>query len=115
MLSALEPLYRVWGGFGGDGLVVRSPEPLDIYPIGRTVNVIPVADLRDAMRYVNVSTATAGVYPASRKPELRDLLGRAGAQRLVTLGGLHSHSSLGRPHDGFYPLHRLVRWLVDED
>jgi hypothetical protein len=67
------------------------------------------------MKYVNVATATAGVFPAARKLQVRDLLGGAGAQRVVTLGGLGSHSSLGRPHDGFYPLHRLVRWLVDED
>jgi hypothetical protein len=34
-------------------------------------------------------------------------------QRLVPLGEVIQVAS-GFPHDGFYPLHRFVKWLVDD-
>lgn len=114
-LRLLDPLYRVFGDYDGSGLVVRSPEPVDFYPEAKTVNVVSVRRLEDAMQYVNMATQTVGVYPHSRKIELRDLLGGLGVQRVVTLGSAsRTGAGLGLPHDAMYPLHRLVRWVVDE-
>ncbi|MDT5051599.1 MAG: hypothetical protein QOG75_7527 [Mycobacterium sp.] len=113
VLRHLEPDYRVWGTFDGHGLVIRSDEPVEFIPIGKTVNVIPVASLEDAVRYVTVATQTVGVYPSDRKTVLRDALGGAGAQRIVPLGHGVDFAE-GLPHDGIYPLQRLVRWVVDE-
>ncbi|MFD6858685.1 acyl-CoA reductase [Rhodococcus sp. NPDC060090] len=110
----LEPDYRVWGKFDGSGLVVRSPEMVDFHPNFKTVNVIPIAQLRDAASYATVATQTVGVYPAHRKAEIRDHLATAGVQRLVKLGGA-LRGSMGGPHDGMYPLHRMVNWVVDDD
>jgi hypothetical protein len=112
-LRAMEPLYRVWGGYDGAGLVIRSEEPVDFYPDGKMVNVVPVDNLRDALRYVNVATQTVGVYPSERKALLRDALVAAGAQRVVKLGSAVSVET-GLPHDGFNPLQRFVRWVNDE-
>jgi hypothetical protein len=53
------------------------------------------------------------VYPAERKVELRDPLVNAGVQRIVTLGHAMGIGA-GLPHDGFFPLQRLVRWTADE-
>jgi Acyl-CoA reductase (LuxC) len=107
---------RVWGDFDGRGLVIRSSEPLDIYPIGRTVNVVATRELTDAARYVDVATQTVGIYPADRKPVLREVVFSAGAQRVVTLGGVSTQGMPhGRPHDGFYVLERMVRWVCDEE
>jgi Acyl-CoA reductase (LuxC) len=107
---------RVWGQPDGCGLVVRSREPLDMYPIGRTVNVVAVRDLADAARYINVGTQTVGIYPADRKATLREVVFSAGAQRVVTLGGVSTQGTpYGRPHDGYYLLARMVRWVCDED
>jgi hypothetical protein len=64
---------------------------------------------------VNVATQTVGVYPAQRKVGLRDALCAGGAQRVTTLGAGGARPSFGRPHDGFYPLNRMVRWVADED
>lgn len=114
MLRMLEPVYRVWGDDSGRGLVVRSEEPVDFHPIARTVNVVLVERMTDAARYVNVATQTVGVAPAARRAEVRDGLCASGAQRVVTLGKVAALSSWGRPHDGFYPLWRMVRWVVDE-
>jgi hypothetical protein len=114
VLGTLEPDYRVWGKFDGRGIVIRSQEPVEFYPDGKVVNVVPVKSLLDAVRFANVATQTVGVYPATRKKEVRDALASAGVQRVVTLG-----KAIGPPaglaHDGFYPLHRFVRWVNDED
>jgi len=114
VLRLLEPDYRVWGSYDGDGLVVRSMAPVDFHPTHRTVNVVPVDSLGSATRFVTVATQTVGIYPPARSIELRDSLARAGAQRLVPLG----RASLwrpGLPHDAMYPLRRLVRWIVDQE
>jgi hypothetical protein len=114
VLSSLEPDYRVWGKFDGKGIVIRSEAPVEFYPDRKVVNVVPVESLRDAVKFANVATQTVGIYPASRKQELRDALASAGVQRVVTLGKALGPGP-GLPHDGFYPLHRFVRWVNDED
>src|SRR5207237_7878675 len=86
-LAARDPDVRVWGGFGGEGLVIRSAEPVDFHPDGKIVNVLPVADLADAVRHANVATQTVGIWPPQRKRELRDALASRGVQRIVNLGG----------------------------
>ena len=113
MLRSLVPDYRVWGGYDGAGLVIRSPEPVDFHPDGKIVNVVPIAALADVVGFANVATQTVGVYPAARKPEVRDGLACAGVQRVVTLGGAGGLPQ-GMSHDGFYPLQRLMRWVNDE-
>ena len=114
-LRLMDPEYRVWGEPDGRGLVVRSEEPVQFDLISRTVNVVPVANAIEAAKYVNVATQTVGVYPAQRKVGLRDALCAGGAQRVTTLGAGGARPSFGRPHDGFYPLNRMVRWVADED
>jgi len=113
VLRGLEPLYRVWGDYSGGGLVIRSDEPVDIYPVSKTVNVVVVDDLRDAVHHANVATQTVGVYPPERAPELRDALASRGVQRITTLGNVASPVE-GLPHDGFFPISRVMRWVVDE-
>jgi hypothetical protein len=112
-LRGMEPYYRVWGGYEGRGVVIRSDDPVEFHPDGRVVNVVPVADLADAVRFVNVATQTVGVFPAARKAALRDALASMGAQRVVELGKALAIET-GIPHDGFLPLQRFVRWINDE-
>ena len=112
-LAMLEPLYRTWGSTGGEGVVIRSEEPVDFHPDGKMVNVVAVANLQEALRFANVATQTVGVYPPSRKAEVRDSLAAAGVQRIVNLGDAGC-VEMGLPHDGFKPLQRFVRWVNDE-
>jgi Acyl-CoA reductase (LuxC) len=112
-LRGLEPEYRVWGRYDGSGMVIRSDEPVEFYPTGRVVNVVPVKRLDDAVRQVSVATQTVGIYPDSRRPELRDALCAAGAQRITALGRAGELTS-GLPHDGFFPMARFVRWSRDD-
>lgn len=112
-LRNLEPFYRVFGDCDGKGLVILSEDPVDFHPAGKTVNVVTVVSLDDALRFTSVATQTVGIYPAERKEALREKLAAAGAQRIVTLGTALG-GGVGIPHDGFFPLHRLVRWVTDE-
>jgi hypothetical protein len=112
-LLDMEPYYRIWGEADGKGLVIRSDEPVDFHPDCKVVNVVPVRSLEDAIAHAGVATQTVGVYPAERKEALRDLLISAGVQRVVTLGSALGGGA-GIPHDGFYPLHRFMRWVTDE-
>lgn len=112
-LRSLAPFYRVWGETDGKGVVILSEDPVDFHPEAKTVNVVVVDRLEDALRYTSVATQTVGVYPAARKANLREKLAAAGAQRIVTLGSALG-GGVGIPHDGFFPLHRLVRWITDE-
>jgi hypothetical protein len=114
MLSNLEPIYRIFGRPDGRGMVIRSSEPVAFNPMGKLVNVVVVSALGDAMQHVTVATQSVGVYPASRIPDVRDALAQAGAQRIVALGNSNAGRFGGLPHDGSWPVHRLMRWVVAE-
>ena len=53
------------------------------------------------------------MFPSEPKAELRDTLASMGAQRVAELG-VALGVEIGLPHDGFFPLHRFVRWINDE-
>jgi hypothetical protein len=112
-MRQMAPAFGVWGALDGSGLVVRSEEPVGFHPAQKTVNVVPVRSLDEALRFVSPATQTVGIFPAARKARLRDRLASAGAQRVVPLGGAAA-IGFGLPHDGMIPLHRLVRWVSDE-
>jgi hypothetical protein len=112
-LRNLAPYYRVWGATDGTGMVVRSEEPVDFYPTGRLVNVVAVPDVKSVLGHLNAATQTVGVYPDSLREQLRDDLCSVGVQRVTSLGSA-GDTRLGLPHDGFYPLARMVRWGKDE-
>jgi Acyl-CoA reductase (LuxC) len=112
MYRTLSPEYEVWGDFE-HGIVIRSEEPVEFHPEGKVVNVVAVEDLEDAFARVNVATQTIGIYPPERSAAWRDRLAARGMQRIVPLGEVIDHVP-GMPHDGFFPLHRFVRWMVDD-
>jgi hypothetical protein len=112
MLSNLEPIYRVFGRPDGRGMVIRSSEPVAFNPTGKLVNVVEVPALESALQFVTVATQSVGVYPAARIAALRDGLSQAGAQRIVGLGGVNAGLFGGLPHDGTWPVHRMMRWVV---
>jgi hypothetical protein len=104
---------KLFGDFEGSGLVILSDEPVPFTPEAKTVNVVRVPSVLDAVGFANVATQTVGLYPPELTIEVRDRLAAAGVQRVVTLGEV-SGAVFGLPHDGFYPVHQMVRWLVCE-
>ncbi|MGW0684047.1 acyl-CoA reductase [Streptomyces sp. NPDC002754] len=113
-LRMLDDEFRVWGRADGSGVVIRSDEPVDFHPINKVANVVRVDSLDDALRGVTVATQTVGFHPFDRMADYRDRLASCGAQRVVRLGEA-GPSTIGSPHDGMYPLHRFVHWMVHED
>lgn len=87
----------------------------------RVVNFVPVDSLMDVIMWCDDTTQTVGLYPESRRAELRDAFALAGVQRLVSLTGgdpmtvyaNSHHMPPGSPHDGIEPMRRSVRWVVD--
>jgi len=114
VLRDLEPEFKVFGELDGSGVIIRSDEPVDFHPDGRVVNVVRVDSLNDAILRANFATQTVGIFPDSRRQELRDCLAARGVQRVTALGSA-ALVYPGLPHDGFYPLQRFVRWVNDED
>lgn len=115
MLGMLEPVYRAFGRADGRGMVIRSAEPVAFNPGGKLVNVVQVDALADALQHVTVATQSVGVYPTRRIAELRDGLAGAGVQRIVCLGNINAGKFGGMPHDGGWPLHRMMHWVVTEN
>ncbi len=115
MLGMLEPVYRVFGRADGRGMVIRSAEPVAFNPGGKLVNVVQVDALADALQHVTVATQSVGVYPTRRIAALRDGLAGAGVQRIVGLGNINAGKFGGMPHDGGWPLHRMMHWVVTEN
>jgi len=70
----------------------------------------------NARRYASqASPLTVGIYPDSRRKHLRDALGNAGVQRITALGEANGGGGFGGlPHDASWPLHRFMRWIVDD-
>jgi hypothetical protein len=120
-----EDFYHVEGDTIGGGVVVsRFSDRVDFYDRlnNRVVNIVPVSNLLDVVKWCDDTTQTVGVYPESLRERLLDPFALAGVQRLVSLSGgdplqiFLSINSLppGMPHDGIEPLRRNVRWVIDQ-
>jgi hypothetical protein len=109
--------FRVFGGKAADGAVIVSQEEEEVDFSERldcrVANLVPVANVADALRHVTVHMQTIGVYPDHLKEEIRDECAYRGAQRIVSLGNALNANWAG-PHDSIEPLRRLVRWLRDD-
>jgi hypothetical protein len=117
-LRTSPDFYRVIGGADGEGAIVvsQTPEPVDFHTSlsGRTANLVPMDDVREAFGFMNAYTQTVGIFPETLKTKLRDAIPLYGAQRLVTLGYANAGSSAALPQDAIEPIRRMVRWIVDE-
>jgi len=93
--------------------VAYSPHPIDLsaHPAGRCVVVRRVDRLEDALRYLDHSVSTVGVYPDQRWAELRDRLAARGITTVAPLGQAERFWP-GMPHDGMRVLGDLVSWAV---
>src|SRR5690606_12334550 len=114
MLQNLEPLYRLFGRYDGNGMAIRSDEPVSFSPTGKLVNVVRVDKLADAVQFITVATQTVGIYPPAERLALRDSLASCGAQRLVDIGDVNGGEGFGgSPHDAGMPVNRFMRWVVE--
>lgn len=119
-----EDFYHVEGDTVRGGVIVsRFDDRVDFYGQlnNRVVNLVPVEDLLDVVKWCDDTTQTVGVFPESLRDRLLNPFALAGVQRLVPLQGgdpmqiFHDMHTLppGMPHDGIEPLRRSVRWVID--
>lgn len=119
-----DDFYTVIGNTVEGGVVIsRFPDRVDFYDQlnNRVVNLIPVPDLLDVVKWCDDTTQNVGIYPESLRDRLIDPFSLAGVQQFVPLSGgdaasvyreFNSHPA-GLPHDGIEPLRRAVRWVID--
>lgn len=119
-----EEFYTVQGDTLKGGVVIsRFPDRVDFYDQlnNRVVNIVPLPDLLDVVKWCDDTTQTVGVYPESLRERVLDKLSLAGVQRVVPMTGgdplalFREVNNLppGMPHDGIEPLRRNVRWVID--
>jgi len=124
-VSLEDDFYHVEGDTVNGGVVVsRFSDRVDFFNElnNRVVNLVPVPNLLDIVKWCDDTTQTIGVYPESLRERLLDPLALAGIQRLVPLTGpdaigiFHGMHRLppGMPHDGIEPMRRSVRWVIDQ-
>lgn len=90
-------------------VVMRDEFDLLEHPMSRLVVIRPVADLRDVFRYLNQNVSTVGVFPESRRIELRNEIAARGVSGIFPLGECERIYA-GMPHDGMLVLSELVDW-----
>jgi hypothetical protein len=117
-----EESYWVIGDTIKGGVVLcKFSDRVDFYDQlnNRVVNLVPVPDLHDIVRWCDDTTQAVGIYPERVREELHDLLALAGAQRMYPLEPAGSQAVdrmevPGLPHDGIEPMRRSVRWVIEE-
>ncbi|MFF0487654.1 aldehyde dehydrogenase family protein [Nocardia sp. NPDC004068] len=98
---------------GRAAVIVAPPAARTAAPLGRTLIVHPVRDLRESYAYADPSVQTVACAPWDIVTEHRDALARRGVSRFVDLG-LSNFFRVGGAHDGLRPLQRLVRFASTE-
>jgi long-chain-fatty-acyl-CoA reductase len=83
-------------------------------PLSRTLYVIEVDDLEDAVEFTDPLTMVIGFSSSGRLEELRDRLALRGVDRLTRVGNMGLIPP-GFPHECRYDLTRLVRWVGIDD
>jgi Acyl-CoA reductase (LuxC) len=127
-LSAIElddELYWVKGDTVKGGVIVsRFSDRVDFHDSlnNRIVNLVPMPNLMDIVRWCDDSTQTVGIYPERVRQTMCNALALAGVQRMFPLCRVESTKQAtddgtelpGMPHDGIEPMRRMVRWVIDE-
>lgn len=119
-----DDFYTVIGNTVEGGVVIsRFPDRVDFYEQlnNRVVNLVPVPNLLDVVKWCDDTTQTVGIYPESLRDRLLNPFALAGVQEMVPLSGgdaaevyrEFNSRPAGMPHDGIEPLRRSVRWVID--
>jgi hypothetical protein len=112
-----DDFYYVVGGEDDEGCVIVSqlPDPVDFSALlnDRTVNLVPVETIDEALSHFDSYTQTVGVYPENVKEQLVDVAPFYGVQRFVSLGYSSLHTG-ATPHDGIEVERRMCKWIVNQ-
>jgi len=90
-------------------IVVKGEFDMMDHTLSRMVIVRPVSRLEDALRFLNNSVSTVGVFPESRRMELCDRILARGVSTTYPLG-MGDRMSTGLAHDGMRVYSELMDW-----
>ncbi len=91
-------------------IVADNIEDFPTHPLGRTIFVLPVKDITESFAHIGPETQVVAIEPYERSVDLREHLTLRGVDRITHLGKM-GYFAIGAPHDGMYPLSRMVRWV----
>lgn len=100
---------------GRNYLVIHVKNKTEIsldHPLGRTLYVYSVDDVREGLDYVNENIQTIGVSPSDLAFALKDELAKRGVYRIANVGNVEI-PRFGAVHNGHY-MTRLVRMVALE-
>ena len=85
-------------------------EDFPTHPLGRTIFIIPIGDLRESLHHIGPETQVVAIEPYPKAAALKEQLTLRGVDRITRLGKM-GYFALGSPQEGMYPLSRMVRWV----
>jgi long-chain-fatty-acyl-CoA reductase len=91
-------------------IIVNEPQEIKLHPLGRTIFLVSVKNIKKALDYIGPETQVVAIEPFDKATELRDELTLKGVDRITHLGKM-GYFAVGAPHEGMYPLSRMVRWV----
>ena len=83
--------------------------PMQLY--GRTVNLVPLDNIEDALDTFSASTQTVGIHPPSLMEKLRLRASLVGGQMFQPIG-YATMGNMASPSDGVEAERRMCRWIV---
>lgn len=86
-------------------------ERIQEHPLGRVVYLIPIDSFDQTVAYIDSNTQTVAISPWHRNVEIRDVAALRGVAKITEIG-LSEWQRTGSPHDGMFPMARMVRWVA---
>lgn len=89
-------------------VVMKKKDRINLeHPLGRTIFIYPIENVRDSLDYIVPNVQTVGIAPKKLAYELRDEISKTGVLRISNIGRV-DYPRLGTAHNGVY-LNRLVK------
>ena len=80
------------------------------HPLSRTLYVIEVKDLKEALEYIDETVMVVAFSSFKRLKELKDEIFKRGVDRITVIGKM-CYFPLGYPQEGRRNLSQLVKWV----
>lgn len=114
-MEAMAEGWEVLAPSGTEWTIVITDGPMELaqHPLTRTIYLHPCTDVSQVLAMVDDNVQGVTVEPFEKVWEVAELLTSRGADRIIPIGHT-GWPTEGFIHDGFHPMHRMVRWSAVE-